>query len=109
VYGNLKHGQPDYAHAAQQVVQQQPQECRFSALPGAAVQHTQHVFETSAYQQFYINPCYQYVLAGQMLGQLQQHCSHMAQQLHGAFELSTLQQQDAALVDGLWTFRWAQQ
>jgi hypothetical protein len=105
VYGNLHHGQPDYAHAAQQIVRQQPQECKFSALPGAAVEHTQQVFEASAYQQFYINPCFQYVLAGQMLEQLQQQCKRMEQQFAGAYELSTLQQQDAALVDGLWTFK----
>lgn len=105
VFGNLDHGQPDYTHAAQQIVQQQPQECRFSALPGAAVEHTRQVFEASAYQQHYINPCFQYVLAGQLLGQLQQQCTQMAQEFAGAYELSTLQQQDAALVDGLWTFR----
>lgn len=93
----------------QQIVQQQPQECRFSALPGAAVEHTRQVFEASAYQQHYINPCFQYVLAGQLLGQLQQQCTQMAQKFAGAYELSTLQQQDAALVDGLWTFRWAAQ
>jgi hypothetical protein len=109
VYGNLQHGQPDYAHAAQQIVQQQPEVCKFSALPDTAVQHTRQVFAASAYQEFYFNPCYQYVLQEPLADQLQQQCSQMAQQLAGAFELSTLQQRDAELVDGLWTFRWAQQ
>jgi hypothetical protein len=63
------------------------------------------VFTASAYQELYFNPCYQYVLEQQLANQLQHQCSRMAQQLAGAFELSTLQQRDAALVDGLWTFR----
>lgn len=105
-YGNLAHGQPDYTHAAQQILAiEQPEVCRFSALPEAAVLQTREVFSSSGYAETHYNPCWQYVLAGPAMARLQQYCRQKAEELLGSFYISTLQQEDAPLVDGLWTFR----
>lgn len=107
IYGNVAE-QPDYEHACEQVIAMSTgNTCRFSALPALAVPTVRAVLTKHGYQELYSSPCWEFILQGPLL-ELQPpgFREQLQQKLGNQYELSTLQQRDAELVNSLWVYRW---
>jgi hypothetical protein len=78
---------------------------RFSALPNQAVAAARQAFTAAGYTQSYINPCWRYLLAGPVPGEVVAGWRAAVASLPPGCALDVLQPADLPLVDDLWTFK----
>lgn len=105
--GNLQ-ARPDYAHACEAALQQhQPQVVRFRAVPTEALHSVKAVLTKHGFHESACIPGLQYVVPLALQEQLlaPNFQQHLAKQLSPGFQLSTLQLEDAELVNNCWIYR----
>lgn len=106
LYGNSAKYTPDtYQHASQQLLSLNPSSIlKGSAIPHAAVDPLTDVLESQGWVRTYCQPCCQYTCSPDNVQE--DVVSAAVSKLPEGFVLGELTQDDAALVDELWTFRW---
>lgn len=105
VYGNQALAASKYQDAAHQLLtihRASTDVLKGSAIPQAAVEPLTEVLQQNGWQRTYCQPCLQFTYAPRSQQQLSGACK-----LSEGYMLSELCQDDAPLVDSLWTFRWA--
>jgi hypothetical protein len=106
VYGNQQHTSPDhYQHAAEQILSLCPpsSSLKGSAIPHAAVSHLTEALGVRGWRATYNEPTYQYTCSPEVV-----QSDAVAAAVAGlppGYQLDTLTEADAHLVDSLWTFR----
>jgi hypothetical protein len=106
LYGNSAKYTPDtYQHASQQLLSLNPSSIlKGSAIPHAAVDPLTDVLESQGWVRTYCQPCCQYTCSPDNVQE--DVVSAAVSKLPAGFLLGELTQDDAALVDEFWTFRW---
>jgi hypothetical protein len=105
LYGNTQHVTTQHwRHAAQQILSDLPlpDSVKGSAIPHAAVGPLTEVFEQQGWRRTYCQPCHQFT-SGPPTVSAAEAAQHS---LPPECQLGVLSQDDAPLVDSLWTFRY---
>lgn len=105
IYGNTQHTTAQhYEQAARQILGMvQPDSLKGSAIPEQAVGPLSRVCEQHGWQQTYCNPCYQYTCGPTVVEDA--IVSEAVHSLSPEYQLGKLAEDDAALVNDLWSFR----